>query len=142
MSTYSQRLKLVQLTAISSLLFALIGFSYNVWRMQASEHNANIRDASFEMLLQLSELELIIYAGHYDQDSKLGSPRKGWVKVGLINDLSLITTPSVQNSTKQLKQTWQQHWQSYQQQQQSTNEIVAQIDQVRVEVRALLKDLN
>ncbi|MCL1123885.1 hypothetical protein [Shewanella surugensis] len=57
-----------QLTAIFSALFALVGFSYNVWRMEISEHNTTVRSASFELLLQLAELESIIYANFYDKN--------------------------------------------------------------------------
>lgn len=71
------KLKLYYLTAIFSLIFSLLGFSYNAWRMEVSEDNSNIREAAFEVLKELGELEQIVYALHYDHDQTSGSPRKG-----------------------------------------------------------------
>lgn len=34
--------RLYQLTVIFSVLFALLGFTYNVWRMEVTEQNSNI----------------------------------------------------------------------------------------------------
>lgn len=142
LSLKNSSISIFQLTALFSMLFALIGFSYNVWRMEISEYNANVRDASFEMLLQLSELELIIYAGHYDKDKITGNPRKAWVKVGLINDLSQITNPRMQKATQLLRQSWQENWQSFSTDNASTTKIIAAIDNTREEVRFLLAELE
>ena len=46
-SKTKNKLQLYQLTVIFSVLFALVGFSYNVWRMEVSEQNNNIRTACF-----------------------------------------------------------------------------------------------
>lgn len=99
----TETINVFQLTAVFSMLFALVGFSYNVWRMEITEYNNNVRSASFELLLQLSELESIIYAAHYDQDVIQGSPRKGWIKVNLIADLSVVTEPDIQTAAEALK---------------------------------------
>ncbi len=50
------------MAVIYSLLFALLGFSYNVWRMEVTEENANARTACFELLLVRSELEQLVAA--------------------------------------------------------------------------------
>ena len=101
-----KNLHIYQLSVIFSVLFALAGFSYNIWRMEVSEHNSTIRTASFELLLELAALEQLIYTAHYDGDLKEGSPRKGWVKVRLIEDLSAITDSSIENKARILKETW------------------------------------
>jgi len=85
-----KRLPLYQVTVIFSVLFALIGFSYNVWRMEVSEENSNIRTACFEMLINLSSLEQLIYAAHYDADKDEGNPDK---KRGRIYFSSLLGLP-------------------------------------------------
>ncbi|AQS37252.1 hypothetical protein Sps_02092 [Shewanella psychrophila] len=131
-----------QITAIFSMVFALIGFSYNVWRMEVTEYNSNMRSASFEILLQLSELEGIIYAAHYDQDSVEGNPRKGWIKVNLIADLSMITESELQQATQQLKQEWQQDWDSIDDDETSVKQIITKIDNTREKVRQLLSKLD
>ncbi|MPY21251.1 hypothetical protein FM037_19985 [Shewanella psychropiezotolerans] len=131
-----------QITAIFSMVFALVGFSYNVWRMEVTEYNSTMRSASFELLLQLSELEGIIYAAYYDKDQIAGNPRKGWIKVNLIADLSMITEPELQQATQQLKQEWQQDWDSIGDDETSVKQIIAKIDNTREEVRQLLSKLD
>jgi len=131
-----------QLTAVFSMLFALVGFSYNVWRMEVTEYNSNIRSASFELLLQLSELENIVYAAHYDQNTIEGSPRKGWIKVNFIADLSMITEPYVEQSALALKLSWQQNWEDLETSHSSVTTIVEAIDHTRGQVRVLLSQLH
>ena len=106
----SKHLHLYQLTVIFSILFSLLGFSYNVGRMEVTEENSNIRTACFKMLLVLSSLEQLVYAAHYDEDVKEGNPRKGWVKVGLVADLSVLTNDSVGEQAASLKDVWSEHW--------------------------------
>ena len=157
-----QRLKLYQITAIFSIMFALLGFSYNVWRLEQSEHNTTVRTASFELLKQLSLLEQIIYAAYYDKDFKEGNPRKGWVRVGLIEDLSALTSPAVQQESYTLKQLWQAHWQALVSQKNSHIEtpihateqrentptekpadiLMTQVDRVRISIKQALAQLD
>lgn len=131
-----------QVAVIASLLFALLGFSYNVWRMEVTEENANTRTACFEMLLVLSELEQLVYSAHYDKNIIEGSPRKGWVKVGLSVDLSVLTTKKVKDSALKLKETWSTHWETINNDEQSVNAIVFSIENSRSEIKLLLQDLR
>jgi hypothetical protein len=135
------KLHLYQATVIFSVLFALLGFSYNVWRMEVTEENSNIRTASFEMLLVLSQLEQLIYAAHYDGDAKEGDPRKGWVKVGLVADLSVLTTASIEKQVVSLKNVWSDNWSTMVQDRQSTDQIVVAIDSTRSEIKRVLMSL-
>ncbi|WP_076408241.1 hypothetical protein [Shewanella sp. UCD-KL12] len=137
-----RREQIFQITAIFSMLFALIGFSYNVWRMEVSEYNSTMRSASFELLLQLSELEGIIYAAYYDKDPVAGNPRKGWIKVNLIADLSMITEPDLQAATHALKQSWQTNWDTINHDETSVTKVIDRIDDTRKEVRLLLLKLE
>lgn len=137
-----KKVSIFQITALFSMLFALVGFSYNVWRMEISEYNSTMRSASFELLLQLSELEGIVYAAHYDQDPVAGNPRKGWIKVNLIKDLSMITESEVEASAQRLKQKWQTNWQSVPGSEPSAVAVVEAIDSTREEVRLLLSKLD
>lgn len=138
----NKRLQTYQLTVIFSLLFSLMGFSYNVWRMEVTEHNSNVRTACFEMLLELAQLEQLVYAAHYDSDPLLGNPRVGWVKVGLIEDLSSLTNESVKTEAVTLKQVWSEEWQSIAELEDSSMAIVENIDDVRAEIKQLLVSLN
>ncbi len=137
-----ERFKVYQATAIFSMLFALLGFSYNVWRMEVTEHNSNVRTASFEILLELSQLEQMIYSLHYDKDQINGSPRRGWVKVGLVEDLSMLTSPTISAEAITLKQTWGRNWDSIETHRDSVDEVIGQIDNVRSEIKATLKTLR
>lgn len=137
-----KKLHLYQITVVFSVLFALIGFSYNVWRMEISEENNNIRTACFEILLELSSLEQLIYTAHYDGDLKEGSPRKGWVKVGLIADLSTLTTDSVHKQADRLKKVWSVHWSTMNNNKDSIDQIVSAIDSVRSEIKLVLSSLE
>lgn len=137
-----QRLKIYQATAIFSMVFAIIGFSYNAWRLEVSEDNNNIRTAAFEVLKELAALELLIYAGHYDKDPNLGNPRKGWVKVGLIVDLSSLINPPVKVKTENLKATWSSHWSTFSNSKESTNLLINDIETIRKEIELTLKNLT
>ena len=131
-----------QVAVIASLLFALLGFSYNVWRMEVTEENANTRTACFELLLVLSELEQLVYSAHYDKNSLEGSPRKGWVKVGLTVDLSVLTTSKVKDSALKLKDVWSSHWQSIENNEQSVQSVVYAIEGSRTQIKELLQSLE
>lgn len=129
-------------TAIFSVVFALAGFSYNVWRMEASEHNNSVREASFEILLQLADLEQLVYAAHYDKDPETGNPRAGWVKVALIADLSTQTSDTVQQQAAGLREVWGQNWSGMHSDRSAADSIVAAIDVVRAGVRERLNNLE
>jgi hypothetical protein len=131
-----------QITTVAGVLFALIGFSYNVWRMEVTEENSNIRTASFEILTELSALEQLVCSAHYDHSISEGSPRKGWVKVGLILDLSVLTVPEVEASATTLKATWSYHSDRYTDEQSSVEEIVKSVDSVRKEIKRALRNLE
>ena len=136
------KLHLYQVTVIFSVLFALLGFTYNVWRMEVTEENSNIRTASFEVLLTLSSLEQLVYSAHYDGDEQEGNPRKGWVKVGLIEDLSMLTTDSVQAQAAALKTVWTDNWATMMDDRHAADQIVSAIDSTRTELKRVLKSLE
>ncbi len=129
-----RRMKWYQATALFSIFFAVVGFSYNVWRLEITEHNSNVRQASFETLLQLAELEQLVFAAHYDQDPVAGNPRHGWVKVGLIADLSVSCSQPVVLAAEDLRTIWGSNWSSLANSRQATEEVVAAIDATRKEV--------
>ena len=136
------KLNVYYLTAIFSLVFALLGFSYNAWRLEASEDNNNIRTASFEVLLELAELEQLVFAAHYDQDPGAGNPRTGWVKVGLINDLSGLISEPVEASAEQLRNVWSGNWTRMKDDQAAADTIIASIDTMRKAIKVELKSLK
>ncbi|ALU46055.1 hypothetical protein [Pseudoalteromonas rubra] len=138
----SEKVRLYQLSLIASMLFAFVGFAYNAWRLEVSEQNNNIRTACFEMLRELAQLEQLIYIAHYDQDKAQGSPRKGWVSVGLINDFSYLTNSELQQSATTLRATWADNWQNIYASTQAVDLVVKDIDTVRADIKYLLNELE
>ena len=131
-----------QLMVVFSVVFALVGFSYNVWRMEVTEENDNIRTASFEILLELASLEQLIYAAHYDKDKVNGSPRKGWVIVGLVNDLSVLAGDSIQADASTLKLVWSNQWEHINNDVKAVKQIIEAIDNLRSEIKQVLIKLE
>ncbi|MCP4410553.1 MAG: hypothetical protein GY807_22980 [Gammaproteobacteria bacterium] len=136
------RLRNYYFTAIVSLIFALVGFSYNAWRLEVTEDNSNVRTASFEVLLELAALEQLVYSAHYDKDEKAGNPRMGWIMVGLVVDLSSLVSISVQNKAHVLRTVWQENWQVMAEDRGATDGIVSAINEVRVEIKSVLRTLQ
>jgi len=131
-----------QLMVVFSVVFAIVGFSYNVWRMEVTEENDNIRTASFEILLELASLEQLIYAAHYDKDKVNGSPRKGWVIVGLVNDLSVLAGDSIQADASTLKLVWSNQWEHINNDVKAVKQIIEAIDNLRSEIKQVLIKLE
>jgi len=136
------RLKTYYVTAIFSMIFAVVGFSYNLWRVEVTEKNSTIRTASFSVLNKLAELEQNIYAAHYDQDFQEGNPRHGWVKVGLIVDLSSLISQPVKKEAKELKMLWGKSWTQIPHDEIITNRLISSIDSVRNEIEITINDLK
>ena len=137
-----RKLKVYYFTAVFSVMFSLLGFSYNAWRLEATEDNSNIRMAAFSVLNTLSELEQLVYAAHYDHDEVEGNPRKGWIKVGLISDLSSLIGPKVGEKAEGLRLSWGENWELLGQDNDSSDQIVAEIDEVRLQIKMVIKDLK
>ena len=136
------KLKIYYVTAILGVIIAIVGFTYNTWRLEVSEDNNNIRTASFEVLKELAELEQIIYAAHYDRNEIEGSPRKGWVRIGLIVDLSSLISKSVERDAEQLASTWQDNWEVISKDRAAVDLLVSRIDTVRQEIKSTLAMLE
>ena len=139
---YKNKLNSYYFTAVLSFIVAIVGFSYNTWRLEVSEDNSNIRTASFSVLTLLAEFEQNIFAAHYDADKVAGNPRVGWVKVGLIVDMSALISPEVERQSKQLKSLWNEQWPKVSAEQQAVEQLTGQIDKVREGIKMQLKDLQ
>lgn len=137
-----KRLKVYQITSILSILLTLVGFSYNVYRLEQTEINSNIRTSSFEMLKELANLEQIVYASYYEKDDKAGNPRIGWVKVGIIQDLSIICFGKKSMQTQELYNNWKNNWALMKNNENSAQKIISSIDNIRAEIRTVLQNLD
>jgi hypothetical protein len=96
--------------ALVSLIVALASFSYTAWRMERSETNLTTRQAAFQLLTALGQMQEVVYLAHYDHDAKRGNPRSGWVYVMAINDFSATMPWRVQARAAALLAAWRDHW--------------------------------
>jgi len=142
MNALRQKFQVYYLTAIFSFIFAVVGFTYNTWRLESSEDNSNIRTAAFEVLKNLAELEQNVYAAYYDEDKVIGNPRIGWVKVGLINDLSSLVSEPVAEHANELKLSWQNNWVNIPKQESAVSHVINSIERVRETLKNELKHLQ
>jgi hypothetical protein len=96
--------------AVISLLVAFSALGYNTWRNEQTELNRNIRQAGFEMLLHIGELQRITYLAHFDKDKEAGNPRKGWAEVLLLRDLAKLIPEPGQIRSEALFDVWGENW--------------------------------
>ena len=96
--------------ALVSLVIALSSLGYNTWRNERTEHNRNVRTATFELLMRLADLERVVFLAQYEHDAHGGSPRTGWTYVLAIRDLAALTPPPVRQQAERLQQTWRDNW--------------------------------
>ena len=113
MSAHAGFIQQVQrnLVALISVFIAVSSLSYNTWRNEKSEHNRNLRQASFEVLLKLGELRELVYDLEYDRAVIARSAeRSGWVTVFVIRDLASVLEEPVPVAAESLFDTWAEHW--------------------------------
>ncbi len=129
--------------AISSLLVALLGLSANVSYMQEKEFNSNLRVASFQLLIELSELEKVTFQLQYDEETAAINARTGWVKVRLIEGLSKLTSKNIQQDADKLMLSWQNNWQELgQDPPQAFDKISDEVANIRTSLIALIVTLK
>jgi len=128
--------------AILSLVVALSSFSYATWRNERSEHNRTIRQASFQLLTALGEMQQVVYHAHYDHDAVRGNPRTGWVYVATISDFSATMPPAVAASAAELSVAWRDHWEKLGASDADADAISNALEACRASVVATLKTLN
>ena len=109
MATIRQQIR-SNAVALISLAVALSSLGYNTWRNERTEHNRNIRTATFEILTKLAELERVVFLAQYDHDAASGSPRTGWTYVLVIRDLSAVAPQPVPARSAELQKAWGENW--------------------------------
>ena len=96
--------------ALISLIVALSSLAYNTWRNERTEHNRNVRSATFELLTKVAELERVVFLAQYDRDVAGGSPRTGWTYVLAIRDLSTVAPAPLPARAEELQRVWSGNW--------------------------------
>lgn len=128
--------------AIISLLVALTALGYTTWRNELTEENRTIRQAGFEMLVHVADLQRIAYLAHYDRNMVEGNPRKGWTKVLVIKDLAALMPAEVDTSATALLDAWDANWSGLGENAASVAAIDAAIDDLRAAILAELRMLD
>ena len=130
--------------ALISLVVAVTGLTYNTWRNEKTEDNRNHREAAFEVLLLLAELDESVNFAHYDRDAHGPADLKtGWALVNTIDVLTSILGEPMPASGDRLMAAWEQ---------QSAglggitdapvDAIRAEIDSLQAETVALIRSLD
>jgi hypothetical protein len=128
--------------AVTSLAVALASFSYTTWRNERSEHNRTMRQASFQLLTSLGEMQQLVYHAHYDHDATQGNARTGWVYVATIADFSATMPEPVPSRAHELMSAWREHWEELGRNDAGADAISDAVDRCRVAVVAALRQLN
>lgn len=130
------------IVALISLVVALSSFSYTAWRTERSEHNRTIRQASFQLLTALGEMQQVVYHAHYDRDAVHGNPRTGWVYVATISDFSAAMPAPVPARAQALLDSWRDHWEKLGQDEADADAISEAVENCRAAVVATLKRID
>jgi hypothetical protein len=138
---FRQQIK-TNLVAIISLVAALSGLFYNSWRDHRNEINENRRNAAFEVLKNLGELQTVVNYAHYKTNSERGDPIEGWKYVLLVRDLSRLLPPTNLQQGDKLYITWQQHWENLQTNSASEQQISTHIASARADVLKTIEELQ
>lgn len=125
--------------ALLSLVVAVMAITLATYRSEVSEENRTIRQAAFEAVKQLGELQLIVDYAHYDQDAVRGNPITGWGRVALIQDLCLFISSDCEQESKTLLMVWQENWSLLGQETKSVETVTKQIGATK---QAVLRQLN
>jgi hypothetical protein len=142
MSTIREQLR-NNVVALISLVVALGSLGYNTWRNERTEHNRNVRTATFELLTRLAELERVVYLAQYDRDASGGNPRVGWTYVLVIRDLASIVPAPVPAKAAELQRVWSENWEGLgKEDESSVNRIDDAIGGLREVSLAMVKALR
>lgn len=136
-----QQIKL-NIVALISLVTALSGITYNTWRDSQNEINDNMRNAAFEVLSDLGELQTIVNYAHFEVNNERGNPIDGWKHVIMIRDLSRLLKPAAKQAGEALYEKWQNNWQNLNQDNETELLISNQITHTRQAVLNTIDSLE
>ena len=130
------------LVAIISLIVALSSLLYAAWRHEVTEDQRTIRQAGFEILRNLGELQIIADHAHYTGDPLQGNPVTGWGRVLMIRDLARLMPASAQKHADALFGAWENEWAGLGKNAASSKRITTAINACREETARILVSLD
>ncbi len=125
--------------AIISLVVAIIALVLNTWRLEQTEKNRNVRQAGFEMLKGLGELQSIVNSNLYQINANKIDPIQGWTYIATMSDMAVLMPHPVPENLNALIKVWGNQWKNISQDENSADQISHQIDLMR---DAVMKSLN
>lgn len=127
--------------ALISLVVAILAVVLNTWRLEQTEKNRNVRQAGFEILKNLGELQAVVNANHYQLTSSKMDPLQGWTYIAMMGDMVVLMPPPVPDNLNQLIQVWSTHWKNLSDDA-SVDQVSTQIDKTREGVMQALNHLR
>ena len=129
--------------ALISLVIAITSLTYNTWRNEVSEENRTQRAAAMEILMNLGELQQVIWHHHYDQDFEgRGNLIDAWARVFVIRDIGTILDDPVPATTLELFETFESVRGELDTSYDAEREFYEAINAVRRDTLALLERLD
>lgn len=151
------------LVALISLVLAITSLGYNTWRNETTEVQRNWRDASFQILTEIGELNQIILMRRYfspaeqtesasSQDgNRIPQPEswvRGWGNVTMVRDISTVLPEPLPAQGQQLFDQWQHHAGALhdrsdpEAREEAADTLLESIEQLRITVVQLISDLR
>lgn len=128
--------------SLISVLIACSALSYNAWRYEQSEQNQNVRVAAFNVLKELTSLQLLSDHAFYENNQIQGSVLRGWAHVVLIEDMGQLLPLDVQQKSTALKAVWQHEFSTFYESKRSNERITESIEVTRKHVLNALANLE
>lgn len=130
------------LVAIVSLAVALTALGYSTWRNERTEQNRNVREAGFELLSEVGQLqELVLYA-HFTQGDMRGDLRMGWADTLNVQDLAALMPAEVRRDAAALRATWEASAAGLNTSDEDFRAVDAAIEKLRQTTLAALRELD
>lgn len=151
------------LVALISLVLAITSLGYNTWRNETTEVQRNWRDASFQILVEIGELNQIVLMRRYFSDSdrppstapgrgnSIPQPEswvRGWGSVTMVRDLAAVMPAPLPETGRRLFDQWQNHAGALhdrsapEAREEAVDALLGSLEQMRTEVVELISDLR
>lgn len=125
--------------AIISLIIAIVALVLNTWRLEQTERNRNTRQAGFEIIKTLGELQAVVNTSLYIENSSSTDPILGWTYISMMSDLVSLMPDPVPEDLQKLIKAWGDNWKKIAHDEKSADLVSREIDITR---EAVLKALN
>ena len=117
------------------MIFAMLSLVYSIYRTDVNQKNNIYREAGFELLQQLNQLQLVTDKELYGIKSKERFI-DGWANIMMIGDLSIYFKLNIQTQSKTLELAWSENFEKL-----DTKEANEKVSNEIFEMRGLIKEV-